>query len=91
MECSGGLLQEVFNPVDYGFSWTSDWYEWDYQAGHDAAKKARNVRAEELKADGYKVNLYTLKNQLITRGGIGSGHPQIEHVVTCYMLMATPV
>ena len=27
---------------------------------------------------------FSLQNQLITRGGIGSGHSEINLVVTCY-------
>ncbi len=86
----GGVIQESFCPVDFGFMWAGDWYEWDYQAGREAAKVARNVRAKELKMAGYTVKCSTSPNQLITRGGIGSGHPQIEHVVTCYVINAYP-
>jgi len=78
--------QRSFNPVDYHFRWTTDWYEWDYEAAHKAALKARNEEAKRLADKGYKVRKSTLRNQRITRGGIGSGHPEIDHVVTIYQL-----
>lgn len=78
--------QQTFNPIDYGFSWTDDWYTWDRKAGHSAALKARNAEAKRLQKAGYTVTKFTLSGQLVCRGGIGSGHPQIETVVNCYGL-----
>lgn len=91
-------MQVGFNPIDFCFKWTeaSDslnpndlgWYEWDRKKAHSEALKARNARAKQLKKDGYTVTTFTLSNQLVTRGGIGSGHPQIEAIVNCYYLNA---
>jgi hypothetical protein len=78
--------QRSFNPVDYHFRWTKDWYEWDRTAAVTAARQARDAEAKRLKALGHRVVKWSLPGQRITRGGIGSGHPQIEHVVTSYML-----
>lgn len=78
------LTQFVFNPADYNFEWTDDWYTWDADEARKVALKARNDKAKKLKAGGKKVRKFTLKNQLITRGGIGSGHPEISMVVNCY-------
>lgn len=77
--------QKTFNPANFGFEWTSDnWYSWDHKSAHKAALKARNVLANNLKAGGKNVSKFSLGGQLITRGGIGSGHPQIEMFVTVY-------
>lgn len=78
--------QRAFNPVDYHFRWTQDWYEWDRAAAVTAARQARDAETKRLKALGHRVMKWSLPGQLITRGGIGSGHPQIENVVTSYML-----
>lgn len=95
MEFRNGFIQESYNPVDYWFTWPengpdADWYEWDYRAGHAEAKRVRNERAKELRAAGYRVKCCTEPNQLISRGGIGTGKPHIELIVTCYMLNAYP-
>ena len=79
-------MQQHFNPVDYGFQWTDDWYEWDRDAGHAAARAARAARAKELKARGIRPRLTSIPNQLVSRGGIGSGRPHVEFVATCYIL-----
>ena len=77
--------QCVFNPIDYGFSFTDDgWYSWDRKAAHKAALAARNAEARRLKKMGKRVQTFSSANQLISRGGIGSGHPHIEEVVTVY-------
>ena len=79
------LFQRTFNPADYTFEWTEDgWYAWDSEEAHKQALKARNDIAKELKAGGKKVKKFSTRNQLITRGGIGSGHPEISMVVNCY-------
>ena len=79
--------QLSFNPVDYGFQFTPDgWYKFDSAAAHKAAMKARNARAKELRAAGYQVRAFTLGSQLISMGGIGSGRPHIEVVVSAYYL-----
>ena len=76
--------QQTFNPIDYFFTWTDDWYTWDSKAAKKAALQARNAEVKRLRAEGYTVTTFTLSNQIVTRGGIGSGHPQIETVVSCY-------
>ena len=78
------LSQRTFNPADYTFEWTDGWYVWDSKEAHRQALKARNDTAKELKAAGKKVKKFSTRNQLITRGGIGSGHPEISMVVNCY-------
>jgi len=80
--------QYMFNPIDFGFEWSGDWYVFDYERASKAALAARSKRAKELKARGCKVGLYTLKNQLITKGGIGSNHPEISQIVNVYVLLA---
>lgn len=81
-------MQKIFDPTNYTFEWTEDWYDWDYEAAHKQALKARNAEAKKLKRAGYEVTKYTLRDQLITQGGIGSGHPEISLVVNCYVLNA---
>ena len=82
-------LQMIIDPTSFQFFWTDDgWYTFDRQAAHKAAIAERRRRAKELKAQGYKVRLSTLSDQLISKGGIGSGRPHIELVVNCYMLYA---
>jgi len=71
-------MQLSFNPIDFGFRWTEYWYEFDYDIARKLALKARNAKAKELKAAGCDVWKSTHKNNLMSRGGIGSGHPHIE-------------
>lgn len=40
--------------------------------------------AKQAQAEGKQVRKFSEPNQLISMGGIGSGHPHIEEVVTCY-------
>ena len=80
-------IQHFFNPVNYTFKWTDDgWYNWDYDKAHKLALAARNKRAGELRKEGYKVGVSTLKKQRISQGGIGSGKPHIDLVVNVYVL-----
>lgn len=82
-------LQETFNPIDYGFNWTADgWYKFDYTTARKAAMTARAKRAKELEARGYTVKNFTLGNQLITRGGMGTKYPEISQVVSVFGLNA---
>lgn len=81
--------QQTFNPIDFGFEWTATWYNWNRTEAHKQALAARNKEAKRLREQGKRVHCRTLKNQRITRGGIGSGHPHIEQVVSVYMLTAT--
>ncbi len=78
--------QEIFNPINFGFHWHDDenWYSWDRKEGHRLAMKARNARLKELRASGQSARAFSISNQLISRGGIGSNHPHIEQVVSVY-------
>jgi hypothetical protein len=74
--------QRIFCPVDFCFTWTPDWYEWDAKEATKAARKARDTEVKKLRKAGKTVTCFSLPGQLITRGGIGSGHPQVEFFVT---------
>ena len=81
------MSQQMFNPVDFGgFEWTSDWYHWDAAAGHREAKRARDDAARRLRREGRRVRSFRLANQVISRGGAGSGHPHVDFVVVVYGL-----
>ena len=86
-------LQYLYNPLDYTFKWVRQpdgwWYEWDRLLAHRQALAARNRAAKQLKAQGYRVVKSTLTNQLISRGGIGTDRPHIDHWVNVYILDAT--
>ena len=83
------MNDEFFRPIHFGFTWTDDgWYRFDHNAAHKAAFLARNARARQLRRSGKKVRMWMLKGQLVSQGGIGSGHPHIELVVTVYCLTA---
>lgn len=70
--------------MNFGFEWTNDWYSFDDAAAHQAAKAARDAMAKELRAAGHKVSRFQMNNQLVSRGGCGSGRPHIELIVTAY-------
>ncbi len=77
--------QRIFDPISFGFIWTDDgWYSWDSKAAHKAARQARDKAAREFKAEGKSVKKFSLPGQLVRRGGIGSGKPDVEFVVTAY-------
>lgn len=82
------MAQESYNPIDTDyFRWTDDgWYTFDRPAAHKQAKHVRDCRVRSLRAVGKTVRVWTLRNQRITRGGIGTGHPEIDLVVNVYML-----
>ena len=80
------MSQEIFSPIQFGFEWTEDWYTFDSAAAHKQARKARDARVRELRAQGRTVRCFSMSGQLVTRGGIGSGHPQIEQIVSVYGL-----
>ena len=81
--------QKSFSPIDTAFRFTPDgWYEFDGKAGKAAALKARAQEAKEFRAQGYTVKLWTMPNQLLSLGGIGTGKPHIETVVNIYFLDA---
>ena len=79
------MNQQIFNPINFGFSWTADgWYQFDRKAATAAARRERDAAAKALKSQGRDVRKFSMANQLISRGGIGSGHPHIEEVVTVF-------
>ncbi len=81
--------QRHFNPADFTFAWTKDnWYTWDHKAAHSQALKARNAEAKRLTGLGKRVFKSSSPGQQITRGGIGSGKPEISLFVTVYMVEA---
>lgn len=80
------IQQKIFNPIDYTFKWTEDWYEWDREAAHKAAIGARNAEAKRLNALGFGVQKRSLQNQLMSMGGIGSDKPHVNLIVNCYMI-----
>ena len=82
------MIQKTFNPLDYGFSWTEDWYDWDSETAKKTALQERNKEVKRLKGEGYTVKPFTMSGQLCSRGGIGSGHPHVEFVVSVYGLNA---
>jgi hypothetical protein len=82
-------IQKAFSPADYTFRWTDDnWYAWDRKPAHKKALADRNRRARELRQAGWDVKVGTIPHQRIKRGGIGTGHPDIELVCTVYLLTA---
>lgn len=79
------MAQQIFNPIKYGFEWTTDgWYKFDVQAAEKKALGERNAEIKRLKAAGRKPKAFTLSKQQMTHGGIGSGHPEISVVVSVY-------
>ena len=82
-----------FNPADYCFRWTPPpegqdfgWYEWNEHLAHKEAKRERDAM-ERLHVDaGRKVRKGTIRNQLITRGGIGTGRFNVEATAKIYTL-----
>lgn len=78
--------QKSFNPVDHTFEWVDGWYKWDYKEAHKQARKARREAVKDLRSQGHNVRVFTLKDQRITRGGVGSGQPHIDLVVNVYYL-----
>ncbi len=87
------MPQRTFNPADYCFEWVNPtvedpggWYKWNRREAHRFALRDRNQCAKSLRENGYSPVLFSLRDQLITRGGIGSGHPEISLVVTVYGL-----
>lgn len=79
-------MQMAFCPIHHFFEWTDDnWYAWDSKAAHAKAKKERDAKAAELKRQGKTVKKWSSKG-LMTRGGAGTGKPQIENWATTYYL-----
>jgi hypothetical protein len=78
------MNQALFDPIHYGFKWTADWYEFDRTKAMRAARNARDAVARKMRKQGREVRCFTIRDQLRTKGGIGTGHPQIEEVVNVY-------
>ena len=80
------MTQQTFNPVDFGdFRWTDDnWYSWNQSAGQLEARRARDAKATILRKAGHQVRKFSLRNQVISRGGVGSGHSHVTFVVTVF-------
>lgn len=83
--------ENSFNPINYTFKWMTvvgnpyGWYEFDSAEAHRQAKADRDASARALRTNGFtNVKKHSLKNNLMKRGGIGSGHPEIEELVTVY-------
>ena len=78
-------MQKIFNPINYCFQWTEDgWYKWDRKQAHKEARKARDIEVKTLRTRGERVSCFSLSNQLVRKGGIGTGQPDVEFVVNCY-------
>jgi len=77
-----------FNPIDYGFRWTEDWYEFDKDEAVAMAKEDRKKIAKILRDAGYKTKMSTRANQTMKKGGIGTDKPEIDVNVTVYKLEA---
>jgi len=79
--------QQSFNPINYNFSWTEDgWYKWDRTEAHKAARRARDTEMKAHRKAGGRCKGWTNRDQLIRRGGIGSGRPDVEFFVNVYMI-----
>ena len=79
----------TFDPTDYGFRWTEDWYEYDGKPAEDAAKKARDDYAREQRKSGRTVRKRSSRNNIRSLGGIGSNHPHIELFVPMYHVLVS--
>lgn len=82
-------IQETFNPIRYSFHWVNDWYTFNYDEARKLALAARRKRAKELRGAGWTVRTFTLRNQYMTLGGIGTGHPEITQVVSVFVINAS--
>jgi len=79
----------TFDPIDYGFRWNKDWYEYDGKVAEDAAKKARDDYAREQRKLGRTVKKRSSRNNLRSMGGIGSNCPHIELLVPIYQVLVS--
>lgn len=84
------MNQYRFNPADYCFSWTEDgWYTWDSEEAHRQARQARDSAARTMQGSGLVLRKGSSPGQLVTRGGIGTPHPEVTLPVTVYYLEVT--
>lgn len=79
-------MQLAFCSVDYCFSWTDTWYTWDEKEARKQAYAARNAKAKSLRDEGKTVVKWSNRDQLVRRGGIGTGHPEIDLFCNVFML-----
>ena len=77
-------MQTSFNPFNIEFKWTNDWYTWDHELAKREARRLRDDAYKALIKKGIKARKFTLPGQLCTKGGIGTGHPEINAVVNVY-------
>jgi hypothetical protein len=82
------MRQLIFDGTDL-WRWVEEtpgrfWYEFDEKEAAKVAKARRDEAARKAKADGYGVKKFSMRNQSIRRGGIGSPYPEIDAVVHCY-------
>lgn len=77
---------QIFNPIDYKFRWTESGYEWDAKAAHEEARKDWLAMDAELREDGLNPDKIIRYNVVITRGGHGTGRPEVTVTVTLYVL-----
>ena len=78
------MRQELFDASQTHFAWDGDWYTFEAGAGQAEAKRRRAARIKELRAQGYDCKAFSLGTQQLTKGGIGSGHPEITIFVKGY-------
>jgi hypothetical protein len=83
-QTKGGAMftQLTFSGVNKFFSWTTEsdgstWYEWDYDGARKWALKERNRVFKDSVARGHQATKFSLGTQTLTKGGIGSGLPEI--------------
>ncbi len=77
-------MQRSFNPIYFLWTWTADSYEWDSEKAHKAALKERNRQAKQARLEGKKVKNWTLKNQIVSKGGPGTKNAHIQLYVNIY-------
>lgn len=77
-------MTKTFNPIDYDFQWKNGWYEFDADVAAKMARRDRDLAASKIKAAGGHVRKWATRDQLMTRGGIGTPNPEIAVVVTVY-------
>ena len=83
-------VQRTFNPADYEFEWkTWNDYSWNRKAAHKAALRARNDEVRRLRREGYNVTTFTLRDQIVSKGGIGTVRGHFDFCVNCYGLNAS--
>jgi len=82
------MAQQCYDPTDYCFQWTDDgWYTWDRERAHKVARKDRDDTARDLFwRRGRKIRKSSIRNQTITKGGVGTPYPEITLTCTIYIV-----